>query len=40
LPIEPIKLCKKAKAPIKKIKNKNAPNKSARIEEETNGNSQ
>jgi len=33
-------MCKKAKAPIKKIKNRKAPNKSAGIEEETNRNSQ
>ena len=35
LPIEPIKLNKKANAPIKKLKNWNAPNKLRRNEEET-----
>jgi len=30
---------KKAKEPFKKLKNRNAPNKSTRIEEETNRNS-
>jgi len=32
-------MCLKAKAPFKKLKNRNAPKKSTRIEEETNRNS-
>ena len=40
MPIELIKMCIKAKAPFKKLKNKIEPNKTTRNEEETNGNSQ
>ena len=37
MPIEPIKMYIKTKAPFKKLKNKIEPNKTTRNEEETNG---